>query len=237
MKAINDYSDERNKGSCVHCGCALLDEESNGDHVPSRTLLLDPYPENLSLISVCSTCNQSFSLDEEYLSVFLSVVLSGSVEPNKQVNPEARRALLHSSALRERLEKSRRAVIDDEGVTGLAWEPEIERVTQVLVKNARGHALYELGEPMLDAPSDVWFAPLFMLDDKEREAFEGVDNGSLYPEVGSRLLSRVVMGHDLSNGWIIVQPNVYRFAVQYLGGTEIRMVLHEYLAARVSWDV
>jgi hypothetical protein len=66
--------------------------------------------------------------------------------------------------------------------------------------------------------------------------FESIDNGLLWPEVGSRMMTRVITGQDLSNGWVIVQEGVYRYAVVQQGGILVRSVLREYLATEVYWD-
>lgn len=59
---------------------------------------------------------------------------------------------------------------------------------------------------------------------------------SVWPEVGSRALQRVVEGTDLDGlGWITVQPGRYRYSVTANGGVTVRMVLSEYLAGEVIW--
>src|SRR5215510_3041293 len=68
-------------------------------------------------------------------------------------------------------------------------------------RSRRGHAYFEYGEPMLDAPKQVWFAPLALMNPEDRAGFENVLDGHLWPEVGSRMLTRLVTGQDLVNGW------------------------------------
>ena len=43
MQQLRCYGDDRNKGFCVHCG----GPSETVDHVPSKVLLDEPYPENL----------------------------------------------------------------------------------------------------------------------------------------------------------------------------------------------
>jgi hypothetical protein len=62
-----------------------------------------------------------------------------------------------------------------------------------------------------------------------------VEGGSIWPEVGSRMLTRVVTGQDLRNGWVMVQAGVYRYVVLQDDGLLVRSVLHEYLATEVHW--
>ena len=67
MQQLRCYGDDRNKGFCVHCG----GPSETVDHVPSKVLLDEPYPENLMAASACRKCNNDFSIDEEYLACLL----------------------------------------------------------------------------------------------------------------------------------------------------------------------
>jgi len=114
--------------------------------------------------------------------------------------------------------------------------PEVGRVERVILKNARGHALFEHAEPLLDDPARIWFAPIQSMAQAGREAFEQVETGGFWPEVGSRMFTRVITGHDLADGWVVVQPGVYRYSVRCCGTVLVRSVLFEYLATEVRWD-
>lgn len=39
MREIEDFTDDRLKAWCIHCGDAIADVESNRDHVPTKSLL------------------------------------------------------------------------------------------------------------------------------------------------------------------------------------------------------
>jgi hypothetical protein len=73
----------------------------------------------------------------------------------------------------------------------------------------------------------------------EREEFEGVagtDALASWPEVGSRMMTRLMTGRDFSvGGWITVQCDVYRYAVLVGDLMVVRSVLFEYLATEVCW--
>ena len=107
----------------------------------------------------------------------------------------------------------------------------------MVLKNARGHAFYEYGEPMLTEPEHVWAFPLAVISEAEREAFENDYAGTLagWPEVGSRMMTRVVTGQDLCGVWVVVQDGVYRYRVDQCGTIRVRSILHEYLATEVYW--
>jgi hypothetical protein len=46
MQQLRSYADERLVASCVYCGNVT----ETRDHVPSRILLDEPYPENLPVV-------------------------------------------------------------------------------------------------------------------------------------------------------------------------------------------
>jgi hypothetical protein len=236
MKHIDEFVDERQQAWCIHCGGWIAGLETNRDHVPTKTLLRKPFPDNLPVVKVCKACNEGFSLDEQYLVAFLGSVLSGTTDPGAQLNPVARRILQTNESLRARIERSKTSYQTMGGEIRHVWKPEQVRIDRVLIKNARGHAFFEYGEPMLSDPAIVWSRPLETLTDEERDTFEDTGEGSYWPEVGSRMMTRVMTGHDMSDGWVIVQDALYRYSVTQLPGIRVRMVLSEYLAAEVCWD-
>ncbi|MFZ1105767.1 MAG: hypothetical protein WAN86_23380 [Hyphomicrobiaceae bacterium] len=235
MDQINEFVDERQKGWCIHCGGRIADLASNRDHAPSKSLLLKPYPANLPVVQVCMACNNGFSRDEEYLAAFLGAVLSGSTEQTAHLNPAGGRILGGSEGLKKRIERSKVEYKTIAGETRLLWKPEQDRINRVVVKNARGHAFFEYGEAMLSEPDSVWWMPLQVLSAEEREEFENTGMGAVWPEVGSRMLTRALTGQDLSDGWVMVQERVYRYAVMQADGLLVRSVLSEYLATEVHW--
>ena len=244
MDQLTDYSDSRNKGSCIHCGSGLRTNESNRDHVPTKGLLNSPYPENLPVVEVCRQCNSGFSSDEEYLLAFLGSVLSGSTTPDPVRFPAAARILARSPLLKVRIGRSR--VIQGAlwGDSQTLWEPELDRIERVLVKNARGHVLCEIGEPMLEPPSHVSVCLIQAMTARQIEQFENVPHSTGWPEVGSRMMQRAFIVHHMEDSqeiyfdcWQDVQDGVYRYAVSQVSDRIlVRMVLREYLAAEILWD-
>jgi hypothetical protein len=239
MEKIDEFIDQRQKSWCIHCGAWLTHVETNEDHVPSKSLLAKPRPHNLPVVTVCRDCNSRHSKDEQYFVAFIHAVLIGSADPAKHTNESAARALSESAKLRERIERSKTAYQTQSGETRLAWKPEMERINRVILKNARGHAYFELGEPMLDEPDHIRAHPLVAMTESERRQFEeGDDPGGLamWPEVGSRMMTRVATGQDLVGGWVAVQDSIYRYSVTQPGGIVVRSVLYEYLATEVRWS-
>ncbi|MDE2925985.1 MAG: hypothetical protein OXT71_06265 [Acidobacteriota bacterium] len=242
MDYINDYSDERLKGMCAQCGGGIWKENRSSDHVPSKCLLRktegpsnNEYPTNLPVIPTCLDCNQQFSNDEEYLFLFLHCVLAGSTDSEDHMEPNVRRALKRHVGMRQQIERSKQNVSVG-GSTRLIWTPEFRAVHRVVLKNARGHAYYEYGQPVLTEPEHIWAMPIEAMTKAEHEEFEIPIGGiAPWPEVGSRMMTRVVTGQDMRSGWIVVQDGVYRYRMEEEDGLFVRAVLREYLATQVYW--
>lgn len=239
MRRIEEFVDERHKSWCVHCTRSLTGLHTSEDHVPSKSLLRKPRPHNLLTVTICKQCNSSFSLDEQYLVAFLSSVLAGSTAPEKQGNASAGRALAGSPALRSTIERSRTEYVTHGGQTRMIWKPDMRRIQNVVLKNARGHAYFEFGEPMLAAPSHIWLCPLENMTEIQRQTFEEVNSEEDFapcPEVGSRMMTRLFTSDDMVGHWVVVQGGTYRYSVQQNGGVQVRTVLSEYLATEVRWE-
>jgi hypothetical protein len=240
MQQINEYTDLRLKAFCIHCGVPLVKENRSKDHVPSQCLLCPPYPDQQPKVWICKSCNNGFSKDEQYLIALIGCVLSGTSEPSSMKVDAARRVLSRSEKLKQRIEEARQEITLSAGNSCVTWHPELERVNRVILKNARGHCMFELGEPMLDAPSEVWSTPLLSMTKEQRSAFESAEPGlnfSAWPEVGSRTMTRLISGQDLVGPWIVVQDRVYRYSVEHQGERVlVKTILYEYLATQVIWN-
>ena len=236
MKQLKVFSDYRLQGYCVHCGEVIQEGEADREHSPTKSLLNEPYPQELPTVPVHRVCNNGYSLDEEYFGAFLASVICGSTDTDSEQFPAATRALKHSQRLRRRIELSRQVQGSLWGSSEIRWIPEMERVNRVIVKNARCHVFFELDELVPQDPLVADIRPWRNLSLEEREQFQSGPQSSLWPEVGSRMMQRIAIG-DLQPGrWVEVQPDVYRYAVcQADGGTVVRMVLREYLVAEIGW--
>jgi hypothetical protein len=239
MRNVQEFVDARHKSWCIHCGRPLSGLEANEDHVPSKSLLQKPRPHHLPIATTCKECNTAFSLDEQYAVTFLSCVLAGSTDPERQPNASAARALADSAALRALIERSRSEYVTLSGETRVLWKPDMGRIERVVLKNARGHAYFEYGEPMLDPPVHIWILSLEGMTVTERQEFESLSDEvklAPWPEVGSRMMTRLLTGEDMSGQWIVVQEGLYRYSVQHTFGLRVRTVLSEYLATEVQWE-
>jgi len=234
-RVIEDYSDIRNKAWCIHCNEYLHNVRVTRDHTPSKILLDRPFPDNLAVTSVCEECNHSFSLDEEYFAAFLSAVLSGTTDPDRQVITRIGKTLARNPALRNLLDQQKLEQLHLFESADITWLPDIERMRNVILKNARAHLFYENGEPMLDEPEAVSFFPVRGISDQQFEEFFTQNQFQPWCEMGSRWNNRLIEGDAFDeHGFLVVQPGVYRFRVEG-GGNGIRSVIREYLATYVHW--
>jgi len=236
LRQINDFTDERYKGFCLHCGASLKSAGGTRDHVPSKVLLDRPLPSNVHTVEVCRSCNNGFSADEEYFAAFLGATMAGGVVPVPEMIESARRALEGNVKLAAEIGRSARSYEDEDGIRRLTWLPDRKRIEKIVVKNARGHAFYELGQPCYGEPDLVILQPLVTAPEEWLAEFLQADHGNAWPEVGSRLLQRLYSGEDMAAGWIVVQPGVYVFTVLEDDGIVVRSIIREYLLTEVRWS-
>jgi len=228
MRQRQEFIDERLRTNCIYCGRG----EPTRDHAPSKVFLDQPYPENLPVAFACKPCNNSFSRDEEYVSALIECTLRGSASVGDITRPKIREILERAPALAARLAGARRKTEE-----GTLFTFEVERVRNVLVKLARGHAAFELAEFDLGEPDVAEFVPLCTLTKSQIEAFENPPESNVWPEVGCRAMISIVEDDSPHAPWQVVQEGRYRyFASACCHGNLVRMVLSEYLACEVIWQ-
>ena len=243
MDQLNTFADNRLIRGCIYCpGYA-----DTRDHVPSKCLLEQPYPENLPVVGCCDSCNQGFSKDEQYFVCLIESVLCGSTDPEKILRPSVARIMQDLPALRQRIENSKTEVDGQ-----IAFVPEMERINNVMLKLARGHAAFELSQPCRKEPDHFWCGALSSLPQENREAFDSVHFQKVFGEVGSRNMQRLLVtqitrlsenGEQqnvkmIINDWVDVQDDRYRYiAIDDMGQIVIRIVVAEYLACEVAWEL
>jgi hypothetical protein len=245
-RIMRSYVDERLRwpeDACVHCGNELDAGNITQEHIPSKCLLMKPYPEELMTLAACGDCNADFSIDEEYLSALLTAVLAGSADPDRQKTPRAAHMFGRREGLRARIEEVRTETKRLFGETEITFSPELERVNRVIVKNARCHAIYDLDRWTTEDPDSVVAVPLQNLSQQQQEQFELVESGlSPWAEVGTRMFQRECLAvgsrqSDMRGSWVIVQEDVYRYAIADMGdGLLVRSVMQEYLATEAYWS-
>jgi hypothetical protein len=241
MDQLNNLADNRLVRGCVYCDGVA----ETRDHVPSKCLLDSPYPANLPVVGCCESCNQNFSKDEEYFVCLIESVLCGSTDPEKIRRPSVAKIMRKSPALRTRIENSRTEV---DGQFGFI--PEMDRIKNVMLKLARGHASFELSLCCRTEPDHFWCGPLSTLPQDAQDAFHSVHFQHIFGEIGSRnqqrlMVTQFTMSSEtgeqknigmLINDWIDVQDDQYRYiAIDDMGALIIRIVISEYFACEVAW--
>lgn len=226
---------------CVYCG-GLPDTR---DHVPSRVFLNRPLPENLPVVGACHSCNNGFSKDEQYVACVIEAVLAGSSEPEMIKRMSIADILRDSPGLRARIEAAK--FVEDDRVY---FSVEPDRIRNVALKLARGHAAFELNRLCREEPSSLWCGPLELLSPDKLDAFEAFQLVGFLGEIGTRntqrlqVLQMTMKAPDGSlqtqgiviNDWIEAQEGCYRYiAVEEPDHVAVRIVISEYLACEVVW--
>jgi hypothetical protein len=238
---LKNLADDRLIHGCIYCD----GPEETRDHVPSRVLLDAPYPENLPVVGACSSCNVSFSRDEEYFACVIESVIASSTEPDHIRRSSVANILRRAPALRARIEAAKK-IVDGQ----ISFTVEQDRINNVLLKLARGHAVYELSQPCREAPSTIWSRPLHLMTEEEIDSFDACHIDEMLGEIGSRGSQRAMVtlinlespsGEQealglIINDWIDVQEDRYRYlAIDDENEITIKIIVREYLACEVTW--
>ena len=253
MLFVEDYSDERQKAWCIHCGAAIASVQASRDHVPTKSLLSKALRQQgarydqgrgkrdgyLPQVVICQRCNSSFSPDEAYLLCVLHATFAGSLYPNPKAYPEAANVLRSNrDYVRTLRDAPGGQMFLFNNLQPFTLYPDPDRIGRVVLKNARGHEYHELGEPLMEMPARVAFVPLTSMDSNDRTNFEDIGGGlDVWPEVGSRMTLRVVEGVGLAGSWVTVESGRYRYAIDWSSGITVRTVIWEYLATETHWAV
>lgn len=242
MDQLKNLADNRLLSGCVYCG-GIADTR---DHVPSRTFLEPPYPENLPVVGCCMTCNTGFSKDEEYVACLIECAIAGSTDPTKIKRPLISKALIRSVSLQDRIEKAKR-VFDDR----IEFVVEVDRFKNVILKLARGHIAFELGQQARREPDELWWKPLSQLSSEESQLYDSAQVLGIFGEVGTRASQRLMIVEAklldaetkeesvqrlVMQDWVDVQEGRYRyFALDDSGGVVVMIVIAEFLACKATW--
>jgi hypothetical protein len=143
---------------CIYCG----NTAQSSEHIIARCLLEKPYPNNLLTVPACSSCNHSFSADEEYFEIVLAQIgttptLTQKVEAGGKVD----RALSYSRRLDDFIARSLKVT---EGRVYL--EPKLDRLHKVLQKISAGLFYKRYGFPITFAGIQIIGAFPYNIEDK-----------------------------------------------------------------------
>lgn len=225
MQFHRPFSDKRLAGSCVYC----RERPGTRDHVPASVFLDKPYPTNLPVVESCRECNQDASLDEEYVACLIGFASEGAGASSHRA--KVARILDRKPALAA-LVAQHVAV----GADSVTFAPDDERLSRVLSKVARGLATFETAVAT-NADVSLRYTPLLELDEASRDRYYAVAVPELLPEIGSRMMQRVLVTDEqrVTNLWEELQPERFAYAVEVLGDvTRVKFVVGEFLTVEAD---
>jgi len=117
-------------------------------------------------------------------------------------------------------------------------EEDQARLCAVLEKIARGLWAYEVGETAQSSLATARYAQITELRDDQLEAFMSLEQPNLLPEVGSRMMIRVLGGTDKVEGsWIELQAGRFSYGIEvFSDGGRVKIILGDYIAAEVTLE-
>lgn len=146
---LGSQSDRKRFGRvCIYCGARA----ETRDHVPAKLLLRRPFPENYRTVPSCRTCNEGFSLDEEYLRLLIGIAsFDPQIMAENHQGQYIDRMLNRSRRLEDRINAS--LSIAKNGRVYIS--PEMIRINRVCAKLACGLFALRYGAGRLLPSFDV----------------------------------------------------------------------------------
>ncbi|UKS61506.1 HNH endonuclease [Bacillus toyonensis] len=251
MKVEKYFGDERlrhrvvySKSSyteCIYCG----KESDTREHIPSKVFLNRPFPENLSTVSACLTCNNSYSSDEVLLALLIQLLKQKHYGSEYTFSEEVNSRM--ENVRNVKLVSKIKQVIEADNVKGKFHDS----ILRVLIKLAIGHSVWDISEGyyidedgITTDSAKVEYSFINDMTDEEINEFLSpfdITNEPL-PELGSRVYEGrlLVLERDgeeprLLLDWATVQPYEYNYTC-YQFGDEIvvKMVINSFLFAEVT---
>ncbi len=229
LRQIKTFSDIRLDGMCCYCG----NYSTTRDHVPSKILLDKPYPENLPVVPCCDKCNQSFSLDEEYITCLLECILCNSTDIETLKRDKIRQILSGKKLLYQKIKNSHKEFNNPP-----SFFIDTTRLENFLIKLAKGHVKFENSEPVFEKPTRISFKSLSSMTQDEVDSYlTSVDFIQSF-EVGSRAMQNfLISDSSVFSNWIEVQPNYYSYCVtSKMGQLSVKIFIRNFFAAEIIWD-
>lgn len=223
------------QNGCIYCGKPAGTRE----HVPSKSLLIEPFPENLPTIPACFECNNGFSADEEYFICFLEV-LKNKVYANYSISEHVRSILSKKESLRQLIESQ---ISSKDGCIYPSFDP--DRFTRIITKLAIGHAGYEYDDLNFDGATGLWFEFAPNISEEYKAEFESPKLLNVIPEISSHFSCNVCIIQNVDSGeafalsdWITVQEQRYSYNVflNDSGGVSVKMIILDFLYCQVDFE-
>lgn len=229
------YWDKNRDCGCIYCGNIATTRE----HIPSKTFLIEPYPENLPTIPACFPCNNGFSFDEQYVAYYLEI-LKSHIFIGYNSNEKVLIALENIPALKHLIEYQIKEI---DGNIHFGFDK--ERFIRIINKLATCHAGYDFDNVDFDGPVNTWFEFAPFLNEEQKQQFLQPQVMDKFPEISSRfscnycVLENLETGESfLLNDWIIVQKQRYKYHIYFneAGGITVKMVILDILYCQVDFN-
>jgi len=215
---------------CLYCG----DNANTRDHAPSKVFIDENFMGFLPTVPSCSKCNNSYSVDEEYVANWIEILSRKCISEYKR-RTKTDRALARNSKLKEKLSQQ---IVSDAG--GLRFGFDRKSFENIFRKLATAHVGYEIDA--LKAKSEPLIAInfAFLMSKDGLTNFNSMPKLDYAPEIGSRACSEIVVTvfeDDLETSlfWKIVQPEKYRYSVSIVENIEVKIVVNELIYVSIVW--
>ncbi|MBQ9763563.1 MAG: hypothetical protein IJV92_04315 [Phascolarctobacterium sp.] len=229
------FFEKTSENGCIYCGSPA----STREHVPSKTFLIEPYPENMCVVPACFECNNGYSRDEKYVSCFLDV-LKAAIYDGYVCNSNTIIRLSQDDNLKKLLDEQIK-VIDEK----VYYTIDEKRLCNIILKLAKGHAGFELDYVCLDdCEIKLAYNFAFNMSESDIGVFAEVPEISVVHEVGSRCCNAPLILRNIKTGdesaflfWHEVQENQYRYQTVYNedGVISVKIVIYEILYCRIDF--
>lgn len=224
MLQRREYGEGHPERMCCYCG----EWADTVDHVPSKVLLDEPYPENLPVVPCCKKCNREFSLDEEYVGVLFECVRMQTFATEQFEREKVRKIVEHNPTILKTVKETVHPLLDGH----FTIDPDNARLNKVLTKLIAGHLRFEgLDQWFLHDGLEITFYQDVHANQDFYNRFRSPIFSGLLPEVGSRALITMVENGRVGSWWFEVQPNMYEYCVAP-DNSEVRIIIQDYFGVR-----
>lgn len=224
--------DKNGNFKCVYC----YEKADSREHLPSKIFLNEPYETELAILPSCTSCNNSYSENEQYLACLIDYVQYKLHNYEIVKRNKIQRAFNARPHIKKEFENLTKYT-DDGNLDYIEFNH--DKVKNILLKLSIGHATYSLSAIHLGEPVAINYKFATQLTKEEINNFNSEPTNDVIPELGSREGTYITILNDGTpiTTWKIIQNGQYRFlAYQDKSSTNIRIVIGEYFYSEVIWN-
>lgn len=216
---------------CIYC----YEKANTREHIPSKIFLNEPYSNNLAILPACFNCNNSYSENEQYLACLIDYVQYKLYNLKTVKRDKIKKAFTSRPHIKNQLEES--TIYLDNGKLHYI-EYNHNKIKDILLKLAIGHATYSLSKIYFEEPNMINYKFFTELSNEEVNNFNEEILCDISPEIGSRSFDNIafINGNIPLVTWNIVQYNQYRYLVyESKTSTNVKIVIGEFFYSEVIW--